>query len=231
MLTLAIDTATDQVSVAIGDAERVHGSVELGGGKRHAETLMPAIDWLCRTTAIDIHEIELIAADVGPGLFTGMRVGLATAVTLATTLHVPTRGVTSLDLLGLAARDTHRHVAALVDARKGQVFYAVFGPTHGGIQRLTEPAVGTVDDAVAAIDRHAGAHGTLCVGDGALRYAAELASASRPHTVGGQRWAYPSAAELVRFAAAHGPWSEPLAPLYLRAPDAQINWVTRESAR
>lgn len=232
MLVLGIDTATDRVSVAVGGEQAIHGEVHLGGGKRHAETLVPAIEWLLRTAGIDRHELTLIAADVGPGLFTGMRVGLATATTMAAALGIPTLPMTSLDLLALAAGHTGRHVAAVVDARKGQVFHALFAPTHAGMQRLTAPAVGDVDDVVTTVDRHADAAGaTLCVGDGAQRYATELTAMAKHLVFGGPGLAYPSAAELVRFAARHAERAAPLTPLYLRAPDAQINWSTREAGR
>ncbi len=83
MLTLGIETATPQVSVAIGGHEGVIGLIEIARGRRHAETLVPAIEFLGRQTDIALDEISVIAVDVGPGLFTGMRVGLATAKALA----------------------------------------------------------------------------------------------------------------------------------------------------
>ena len=76
MLILGIETATDRVSVAIGGHEGVIGLFEVTKGRRHAETLVPAIDFVCRQAGIDLEEISVVAVDVGPGLFTGMRVGL-----------------------------------------------------------------------------------------------------------------------------------------------------------
>ncbi|MEI2704608.1 MAG: tRNA (adenosine(37)-N6)-threonylcarbamoyltransferase complex dimerization subunit type 1 TsaB [Ilumatobacteraceae bacterium] len=154
MNVLAIETATDHVSVAIGSAEGLAGSVEVGGGRRHAETLAPAIDWLCRTSGVDLSEVTMIAADVGPGLFTGMRVGLATASTMAVALGVPTFAACSLDLVAFPLRHSQRPVAAVLDARKGELFHALYVPVHGGLQRITEPQVGTLDDVIADLPRH-----------------------------------------------------------------------------
>ena len=79
MLILGIETATPQVSVAIGGHEGVIGLFEVLRGRRHAETLTPAIEFVCRQADVDIAEFGAVAVDIGPGLFTGMRVGLASA--------------------------------------------------------------------------------------------------------------------------------------------------------
>ena len=79
MLILGIETATERVSVAIGGHEGVIGLFEITKGRRHAETLVPAIEFTCRQAGIDLGEVSVVAVDVGPGLFTGMRVGLASA--------------------------------------------------------------------------------------------------------------------------------------------------------
>ena len=99
MLILGIETATEQVGVAIGGHEGVIATFEVARGRRHAETLTPAIEFVCRQSDIELGEIGCIAVDVGPGLFTGMRVGLAAGKALAQALRVPMIGITSLDLL------------------------------------------------------------------------------------------------------------------------------------
>ena len=83
MLILGIETATPLVSVAIGGHEGVLGLFETSRGRRHAETLVPAIEFVCKQADVQIGEFGAIAVDVGPGLFTGMRVGLAAAKAIA----------------------------------------------------------------------------------------------------------------------------------------------------
>lgn len=229
MNVLAIETATDHVSVAIGSAEGLAGSVEVGGGRRHAETLAPAIDWLCRTSGVDLSEVTMIATKtVGPGLFTGMRVGLATASTMAVALGVPTFAACSLDLVAFPLRHSHRPVAAVLDARKGELFlHTLYVPVHGGLQRITEPQVGTLDDVIA--DLRATGHKLVLAGDGAVRHADELRHQLRAD-VADRFLAYPSATTLLQLASAHDGEAMPLTPMYLRPPDAQINWATREAA-
>jgi tRNA threonylcarbamoyladenosine biosynthesis protein TsaB len=229
MLILGIETATEQVSVAIGGHEGVLGLVEVCRGRRHAETLAPAIEFVCTQADVRLDEISVVAVDVGPGLFTGMRVGLASAKALAQALRVPMIGMSSLDLLAYPLRHTGRTVVAVIDARKGELFYAFYRPVPGGVQRVLEPRCGTIDDLIAEV--MARRDDVICVGDGALRHRDEIIAELRCE-MAEQFLSRPSAAPLVQLAHARAlreewvnPWE--IQPLYLRLPDAQINWSVR----
>ncbi|MEY2958960.1 MAG: hypothetical protein RLZZ01_1528 [Actinomycetota bacterium] len=229
MLILGIETATEQVGVAIGGHEGVIANFEVVRGRRHAEILTPAIEFACRQADVDLSEIGCLAVDVGPGLFTGMRVGLAAAKALALALRVPIIGISSLDLLAFECRHTDRVVVPVVDARKSEVFWAVYRQVPGGIQQVTPPTVGPVDELVA--DLLARSQDVLCVGDGAERHRTAILDGYRCEISGPH---HPSPAALVRLAHARAlreEWSRPdeIEPIYLRAPDAQINWSTREA--
>lgn len=232
MLILGIETATPQVSIAIGGHDGVVGVFEVSRGRRHAETVVPAIEFLCRQADVDVVEFGAIAVDVGPGLFTGMRVGLSTGMAMAHALRVPMVGVTSLELLAHPLRFTERVVASVIDARKGEVFYSFHRAGQGIVQRLTEPRVGSVDDLIAdLLDR---GQETICVGDGAVRYRGEIEAGVRCEFAD-DALAFPSAGPLVQIAqqrVLRDETADPaeVQPLYLRAPDAQINWSTRASA-
>ena len=234
MLILGIETATPQVSCALGGHEGVLGLFELARGRRHAELLTPAIEFVCRQADVTLGEIGSIAVDVGPGLFTGMRVGIATAKAMAQALRVPVIPVTSLDLLALPLRYADRLIGAVIDARRGEVYHAFYRQVPGGVQRLDGPALGSVDDLVA--DLVAMGEEALLVGDGALRHREQISAATRRVDFAEQWLAYPSAAPLVQLAHARAlreDWVQPaeVHPHYLRKPDAEINWTTRESAR
>ena len=117
----------------------------------------------------------------------------------------------------------------MIDARKSEVFYAMYRQVPGGLQQVAEPTVGPVEELVA--DLLARSQDVLCVGDGALRYRDEILDGFHCE-IGGD--AHPSAAPLVQLAHARAlreewvnPWE--IEPIYLRAPDAQINWSTRMS--
>jgi len=229
VLILGIETATEQVGVAIGGHEGVIATFEVARGRRHAEILTPAIEFVCRQSDIDVDEIGCIAVDVGPGLFTGMRVGLATAKALALALRIPVIGISSLDLLAFPCRHTDRVVVPVIDARKAEVFWAMYRQVPGGVQQVSAPTVGPVDDLVA--DLLARSQDVLCVGDGAERYRDDIMEGYRCEI---SAPVHPSAAALVQLAHAKAlreEWVRPdeIEPVYLRAPDAQINWATRES--
>jgi tRNA threonylcarbamoyladenosine biosynthesis protein TsaB len=173
-----------------------------------------------------------VAVDVGPGLFTGLRVGLATAKALASALQVPMIGVSSLDLLAFPVRFSPRLIAAAIDARRGQLFYAFYRQVPGGVHRITDPTVDDPDD--LASELVASGEEVLLVGDGALRYPQHFADLPRAEIVE-QGLSFPSAASLVQLAHARALREEfvphwEIQPLYLRQPDAEINWATREGA-
>lgn len=232
MLILGIDTATVQVSCAIGGHEGVLGCVESSRGKRHAETLAPAIDFLRRQTRVDLSDIGVVAVDLGPGLFTGLRVGVAAAKAIAAALSVPMVGVPSLDLVAFPVRFTTRLIVAAVDARRGELFYAFYRQVPGGLQRVTPHRTGSPED--VASELVATGDEALMVGDGAIRYAEVFDDIDRVQ-IGDRGLAYPSAASLVQLAHAKAIREEfvrswELEPLYLRTPDAEINWSVREGA-
>jgi tRNA threonylcarbamoyladenosine biosynthesis protein TsaB len=224
---LAIDTSTAQVAVAIGDGGAVRGEVRLVGERRHAERLAPAIQSLCAWTGVDLSQLAAIAVGIGPGLFTGLRVGVTTAKVMAQALQVPVVAVPSLDLVAYPLRHVRRLVVAVLDARRHEVFHAKYRTVPGGVQRIGEYAVGPPADLVAQLE--ASGEDVLLAGDGVDRYRAELATLDRAELAGAQ-FAVPSVAALVELASGKvereefdSPWG--LVPLYLRESDADLAWA------
>lgn len=231
MLILGIESATAQVGVAIGGHEGVLASAHSARDRRHAETLAPQIKFVCEQARVSLSEIGVIAVDVGPGLFTGLRVGLASALALAYALGVPMIGVSSLDLMAFSVQHSNKCVRACLDARRGEVFTAQYRSVPGGVQRTSEPAVVSPDELCS--EMVAAGEEILLVGDGALRYSHEFSSVQGVE-IGEDGLAYPSARSLVGLAHPKALREEFVAlgeiePTYLRKPDAEINWATRES--
>jgi tRNA threonylcarbamoyladenosine biosynthesis protein TsaB len=229
VLILGIETATPQVGCAIGAHEGVRASFHAAKGRRHAESLVPGIDFIRRQAGIELDEIGAVAADVGPGLFTGLRVGVASAKAMAMALRVPVIGVSSLDLLAFPVRWTSRHIVSVVDARRGEVFYGFYRQVPGGVQRVSGHRIGTPDQLCSEIQ--ATGEECLAVGDGALRYRGALEELTRVE-IGEAGLAYPSAGSLVQLAHARALREEfinswELQPIYLRKADAEINWSSR----
>ena len=222
MLTLAIATATEQVGVAIGRARGQVSSIHTQQGRRHGEVLAPAIQSLTRLTHTKLSDIELIAVDTGPGLFTGLRVGVATAKALAGALQIPITACSSLELLAAPHSSAGRTVVSVVDARRGEVFWRFFDPDP-----RAEAVVGPPDDlaaVLAAMDRP-----VIAAGDGARRYASLLGQIDGV-TIAGHEHDHPSAAVLVELAATRpGLSPEKITPDYMRGPDVRIGWEQRDA--
>lgn len=230
MLILGLESATAQVGCAIGGHEGVLASSHSSRGRRHAENLTPAIRFVCEQARIDLSEISCVAVDNGPGLFTGLRVGVASGKAIAQALRVPMITVSSLDLLAFPLRFTDRRIAAVIDARRGEVFWAFYQPVPGGVQRITEPTVSTPEELAAELLAVPGE--TLLAGDGAIRYADQFRERSSVELAGGDH-AHPSARSLVQLAHARAMREEWIQPrdvelLYLRKPDVEINWSSRD---
>jgi tRNA threonylcarbamoyladenosine biosynthesis protein TsaB len=210
MLILGLTSSTAAVGVALARDGELLSVRQRRTDRRHAEELTPMLTEVLAEGAVSVGELDRIAVDVGPGRFTGMRVGLATARALAFAVDCPVVGVTSLELL--AASMSKRPVVAIIDARRKEVFQQVFLEDGGGaVARVGSPAdlIGDVPE------------GATLVGDGADRYHELYGSAVH---VGVD----PSAAVLVRLAADRPAMpGHRIEPMYLRDPDVQINIKTR----
>jgi len=223
VLILGIESATGRVGCAIGGHEGVRASVQTTRDRRHAELLAPQIQAACTHAGVDLSDLGAVAVDVGPGLYTGLRVGVTTAITIAHALRVPMVAVSSLDLVAYPLRHTGRTLAVVIDARRGEVFHARYGCLPGGVQRLDGPEVCSPDHVVSQI--LASAEETLVAGDGAESYVS-MFEGLRGVELADPGFAHPSAESLVLLAHALALREEfvrpdEIEPLYLRRPDAQ----------
>ena len=190
------------------------------------------ISFVLDQAGLSTSDLSAVAVDAGPGLFTGMRVGIAAAEALAWALEIPAVGVCSLDVVAMNVAMSRDTVAVALDARRGEVYWALYRTDSVGPVRISEPLVGTPDDlAIHLADR---AEDVVCVGTGFLRYS-EMFEAPWMQVLGVEH-ALPSADNVVRLGvscAGHDDAASTSAvePIYLRAPDAEINWQTREAVR
>jgi tRNA threonylcarbamoyladenosine biosynthesis protein TsaB len=176
MNIVAIETATETVGVAVRTTDGVQAELTLTGCRRHVESLTPALEHLLTQVGLEVGDLEAVAVDLGPGLFTGLRVGVSSAKALAQSLELGVIGLTSTDILLRAAAEAgHRgHILAAVDARRGEVFATMRdlpqsdpGPDGGDVIPL---GLFSPTELVNALERFGGVPMTA-VGDGAQRYA------------------------------------------------------------
>lgn len=226
MLILGIESATGRVGCAVGTPDGVMASAHSSRGRRHAESLAPQVQFVCEQAGVSIRDVEVVAIDVGPGLYTGLRVGVTTALSIASTLSVPLVAVSSLDLLAWGAARSEGTVVASIDARRGEVFHAAYEAVPGEIKRVSEPAVARPEELRTMIESQP--DDVLMVGDGALLYHEQFEDLSGV-TLADQRLAEPSAESLVSLAGLRAVVGETVGPdglelLYLRRPDAEAKW-------
>lgn len=234
MLILGIETSTDSVSVAIGEGTRVLAQSQAVSDRQHCEALAPMIDFVRQQAGVSFRDIGAIAVDVGPGLFTGLRVGVAAAKAIAFSLDLPVIGVSSLDVLAAAAPSTDSVTVSVIDARRNEVFWSMYRTIEKDLTQVFAPRVGPVSELVISVLERG--QSALFVGNGAFQHKSEIVE-----SIGTSMWACefadarfsrPTAATLVEMAhllAVNEQWqlADQLSPIYLRQPDAEINWVTR----
>lgn len=210
MLLLALDTATPAVTVALHDGTSVIASSSQVDARRHGELLLPAVDRVLTEAGLKLDAVTGVVVGVGPGPYTGLRVGLMTADTFGLALGVPVYGLCTLDGLAYAVDGAHVEGPFVVatDARRKEVYWARYDDPR---TRVSEPAVDRPAEIAEAVA------GLPAFGAGALLYPDTFPDARAPEHV--------SAAALASLAAeklAAGEELEAPRPLYLRRPDAQV---------
>ncbi|MGX1883475.1 tRNA (adenosine(37)-N6)-threonylcarbamoyltransferase complex dimerization subunit type 1 TsaB [Streptomyces sp. NPDC055287] len=210
MLLLAVDTATPAVTVALHDGESVVAEAGQVDARRHGELLLPTVDRVLAEAGLKLDAVTGVVVGVGPGPYTGLRVGLATAETFGLVLGVPVHGLCTLDGLAYAAglAGLTAPFAVATDARRKEVYWARYADAR---TRVGEPAVDRPADIAEQLAD------LPVVGSGALLYPEAFPDARGPEHQSAGALASLAAEKL----AAGEPFLAPL-PLYLRRPDAQV---------
>ncbi len=225
MKVLAIDTATPAASVALAEDRRLVASALRVDRRGHASFLVSAIDFCFDQAGWVPGDLDAIVIDVGPGLYTGIRVGLATAQGLAAAIGVPLVPAVSLDAIAYRAATGHRHIWAVVDVRRGEVAVAAYRPVPGGVVKDGPAQVVTPEVFRAMLESDP--EDILLVGDTQVLPESMLRGLHRVR-VGRPR--YPSADVLIEVASVavdkgSAPHPDEIRPMYLREPDVTLNWA------
>lgn len=238
MRILAINTATDSLGVGIvripadpveGLRTEVLAELLLGptpSRSGHSERLMPAIAWVAETVGVGPADLDGIAVVAGPGGFTGIRSGLAVAKSVAQARRIPVWGVDTLEALA-AGYPGDGLISPLLDARRGEVFAALYRRTRDALKPLQEPILLPLADWLARLSAQY-PHRVAFLGEGALQYPEPIAAfagaipiAPEAHLV--------RPATIARLAAPHlaagGEDPLTLVPRYHRAPAMALQWV------
>lgn len=215
MRILAIDTALEACSIVLMDGERIVAREQQAMARGHAEALMPMIARMREETGLDFATLDRIAVTVGPGSFTGLRVGIAAARGIGLAAGKEVVGITTLGAFAapLIAADTSTPVAAAIDARHDHVYLHAF---DGNGTTRVKPGFMSIRDAVHLI----APLGPRLVGNAAAALAAAWpADAPAPAAIDQQT--APAIEWVVRLGAVAEPASAPPRPFYMKPPDAQ----------
>lgn len=229
MKLLGIETSTRTGSVAIVEGEEIIAEYTLNIKETHTARLMPAIDHILKDAHLTIHQMDAVAVSLGPGSFTGLRIGLATAKGLCLALCKPLIGIPTLDALAHNICCTSHIICPLLDARKGEVYAALYryqSPTTShGLQKLTNDLVLPLDELLSKIDAPA-----IFLGDvldsyrnlieGKLREKASFA----PPYLNLPRAANVAILGLRKLKSGEKIDLQKIEPLYVRRPEAEVKW-------
>lgn len=226
MITLGFDTATPATAVALvrdpasSGVLRRYEAPPPGARPEHASRALALADELLREAGLDWGDIERLAVGVGPGTFTGLRIGVATARALAQSLGVGLAGIGTLQALAVGAcASASGPVAAVIDARRGEAFAAAYA----GERELVAPAVVSPGDLGSALAPAGDLAGVLAVGDGAIRFRGNLQGAGVVVPADSSPLHRVDAAVICRLASrARTLDPEVVVPSYLRQPDAEV---------
>lgn len=226
MKVLAIESATPASSVAVGEDGKLAAMSVQVDRRGHVGFLGGALDFCFQRAAWQPSDLDAVIVDIGPGLFSGIRAGLATAEGVAAAVGVPVMPATSLDALAYRAATGRRTIWPVVDARRGEVAVAPYRPVPGGVAKEAEVELCTFDEFRGMLESSSDDH--LMVGDWESLPDGFLRGLHRVKT---GRPRYPSAEILLElaeqsFARSGHPVASAVRPMYMRPPDTAINWTT-----
>ena len=220
MRVLALDTTTDVGGAVVGTDGLLEAAVLLRTPRTYSETLLPAVDSVLGQVGRSLEEIDLLAVTTGPGSFTGVRIGLALVKAIGQSRAIPGVGVSTLEALARSFAESPRPVAAMLDARREQVYVGLY---NEGAARLAarEQVVDPerwLGDLPPDLD-------PLFVGTGAAAYRSRIRASGRGEWLFGEQ--PPLLAAVIRLAAERADQAGPVESIranYLRPPDAEIGY-------
>jgi len=240
MRVLGIDTATATASVALVEdgkliAEEIHRcnsqprSSSSGASRpNHAEILLPLVDRLSKKTGIHLRDLAALAISIGPGSFTGLRIGLSTVKGLAYGCGIPVVGVPTLGAVAARVTDWDGLICPFLDARKKEVYAALFRKKGESLERLADDAVCAPERVIGHIQSRREGKPCLFIGAGVRVYGSLIQDLLGEGAILAVEERYPSVASAVarlgeeKLARVGGDPVGPLVPLYLRPSEAEL---------
>ena len=166
MKILAIDSSAKPVSVAVSEDQNLLGEFFINNGLTHSQTLAPMVADILKVLKININEIDLFAVSLGPGSFTGLRIGIATIKGLAFANNTPCIGVSTLNSIAYNFWGENKTVCVVMDAKCDNVYTAIFEISESKITRITQDRLMSIEDLYSEVEKLE--KEVILVGDGAV---------------------------------------------------------------
>lgn len=165
MKILAVDTSSKLCSVAILEDTNLIKKLELDNGLTHSETLMPLIQQLLKECSLSLNNIDLLVSDVGPGSFTGIRIGVASCKAFSDSLNIPCIGISSLEVLAYNIKNDGI-ICSTIDCKNDNCYFALYELKSDNYNILVEPCAKSVNDVLNLLNTQYNNKNISFVGDG-----------------------------------------------------------------
>lgn len=230
MPILGIETATLVSSVALATADTLLAEITLQTKKTHSELLMPHIAKILDSAGVKKTDLKAIAVSIGPGSFTGLRIGLATAKTLAYALKIPLIGVPTLAAMAYGCPVPGVILAPILDAQRGNVYQALFEWKDGRLQEIMPATVMEIDEVLASLAQYNTP--VVLMGEAAVLHKEKIKQAGHPLVIAAPHVIIQRASSvaglghrLIKEGVHHDVMA--LEPLYIRRSEAEVLWERR----
>lgn len=234
LIVLAIETATIVCSSALAKADELLAEVSLCTGRNHSERLMPSVRELLNLAGLNLEQVGAIAVSMGPGSFTGLRIGLATAKSLAYALNIPIVGVPTLEALAYQLAGSDSLIVPLMDAQKKRFYTGFYEWQQKELREVKQTEILDLENLkqqLAEVNRP-----VILLGEGAKLYGQEICEELSHCQVAQPYQVLPRAATIAMAAMKRLEQNRTddvmtLAPLYLRQSEAEIMWEKKRGLK
>ncbi|PTW00550.1 tRNA threonylcarbamoyladenosine biosynthesis protein TsaB [Halanaerobium saccharolyticum] len=230
MLTLAIDSSTDNLGLALMESGQLRGEFNLSLKRQHSEKLLPLMEEIFELLEIEAKDLDGAAVATGPGSFTGLRIGITTAKMLGRIFAIPVKGIPTLEIMAAGAAGAYR--LALLDARRERVYYAFYQQPEADsddfIKEIYPPAAVRIAELPEVLNDYSQKQITI-IGEKKLEVGKVLKASNFSIKYGEPESDLPRAAVLARLGENYLKRGQKddiyqLKPAYLKKPQAEINW-------
>ena len=228
MKILSIDTASNLCTVAVLENKKCIKEIIVNDARNHSEKIMPVIEQALSESKLTLQDINLIVCDKGPGSFTGIRIGVATAMAFVDSLNLKYTGITSLEALAYNI-NTPGLICSIIDAKNENCYYALYKLESGNYKELIEPTATTISKMLDTLKEYT--EQITFVGDGIMSYKEKIAS-----NIKNIKFAADSINDINSYSLAlaglyklENNITLPLLPLYLKKPQAQRQFEEKQN--